>query len=223
MPSIIVNFTDLANIQANVICAPSGGLEIVTQGLKVNDNILALVGNSGVPQYEVEKSFGNDVGSSIAENIFISKLVPANILNDPGLAAIRFKAWGHISNNTTVTTFIPRIRWNTTPNLSGSPITLITGPTIQGTSTSQTLKHWELEMVFVFNSPIAFVTLNLTNHTEDTTGLPKNNCINNTSSGVNLVSTNVNRYIMLTWQMNNSSSGLRVATYAATMEFLYGL
>lgn len=175
------------------------------------------------PQFAVDLSYGNDIGTSTVENVFVSKKVPANALAIPGLAGIRFRAWGHLTNNTTATLFTPRIRWNTAANLTGSPITLLTPPTIQGTTTAQATKPWDLDMMFVPNLPIAFVTAVLINHTEDSGGVAKTNCGNNGASGVNLVTTNVDRYIMLSWQMDQSSSGIRVATYAATMEFLYSL
>lgn len=189
-------------------------------------------GGGGTAQYEVQRALDTDTGVSTTETVHAAILIPANTLvtsspptAGPGIAAVRIRCWGHIRNpNTTLVTYTPRIRWNTTPVVAGSTL-LLTGPIITNPNTNAgpISRVYDMNVIFTPNSPIGLVNLNLITHTEDSTGLPKSDSANNGLAGVNLTSLNVDRYLILTWQISVSNSQARVATYQPIMEKLYQL
>lgn len=245
MSSINVNFEDLANITADVVCATGGGLEIVPAGVKIKDEVLNAVtpaggatgevltkdsnadydyswaaggGGGSSALYEAENFANAQDQTATAEEIHAIKQVSANLLAT-ALASIRIRAWGVITNNTTAITFTPQIRWNTSAAVGG--VVVATGPAIVGTTTAQSNKAWELESVFTFiGANRAIAKTSIINHTEDSAGAAKINCINNGLIGVSLVSINVIRYIMLTWQLSATTGTPHIITHGGVIEFL---
>jgi hypothetical protein len=203
---------------------PDGGTtgQVLTKASDADGDADWETPGGGGAQFAAESLAEAFSSNSTVENVHLAKKIVGNAFLTGGLVGIRLRAWGKITNNTTATTFTPRIRWNSVANVSsGSPITLLTAHVIQGTTTSQSNKHWDLDMMFTFNVPVALVTAMTINHTESTTGLPSVDSVNNGTSGVNIGSTVADRWIMLSWQMNNASSGLQVETYGAVIELLY--